>query len=907
MRYLTGHLRIMSVLYLIIIFHVPYALAGFDDSFVRDIEVRGLKSMSREELLNLMGFSPDNVISDADVTRGIKRAFLSMRFENIVVSRDDLDRSSLIIEVYEKYRVKDIIVHGNRSLSKRVIKRYFPLKEDSYFIEERMTGDISTLRQSLMDIGYIYVQVGFYLEYFDKERAINVHITLEENEPLLVKRVKIEGIEDDVEREKIFLKLKMFSGDIYNRKKLDSRLDVIEDYLKDLGYYNPRIIGYEFTNGVLELSIDTGARLEITIKGNIYYSDSRLKEEMPFADAGSIRSELIEEAVARIISLYHESGFVFAQIAPVVKSEGNMPEILFYIFEGPQVTLQEIRLKGNLIEEDRIKKILSLRENDYFNPDKVEDDAENIKEFYYAMGYLDVEISEKKYEYSEDKTFAVLLFEIREGSQRLIRSIHFTGNTVFDNEELYNAIKIRPLSPYNELDISDSRYAIINKYRKEGYLDAEIDVKRDARNNRYLIQFNIHEGEQYLFGDTVIRGNVRVNSRVISRQLENKEGEPFNAVLLRRNTQKLYKLGLFSNIDYKTHDEPGNNKVVLLDVKESNAGAVEFGVGYGDYEKYRGFLDISYRNFFGMNRQGKVRTELTTLSEKFIISGIEPWLYKSPDAYGPVAMNINFIKERRTEKNIDTGDVRYKVSKYSSVANWWMNLSERVKGDITYSFSIVDTYDVQPDAEVTPDDTGTLAISKIGPGILYDSRDNPFNPSTGFLTGISFEVASSWILSQTNFVKSEFGINYFYPLAKWFVVALSFRGGVADGFQGTKELPLVERFVLGGRNTVRGYSQDSLGPKGANGTPIGGNARLMNNIEFRFNVGWNLGLVLFTDAGNVWRDARDIDFDDYRYTAGAGLRYLTPVGPLRLDYGHKLDREAGESSGEIHFSIGHAF
>jgi outer membrane protein insertion porin family len=348
-------------------------------------------------------------------------------------------------------------------------------------------------------------------------------------------------------------------------------------------------------------------------------------------------------------------------------------------------------------------------------------------------------------------------------------------------------------------------------------------------------------------------------------------------------------------------------KSVVIDVRESNAGAVEFGVGYGDYEKYRGFFDLSYRNFFGMNLEGKFRIELTTLSEKYIVSGFEPWLYYSPGAYGPVSLRLNLIKERRTEKNIDTGDVIYKVKKKSAETVFEENLSEKVKGTLLYSFSVVNTYAVAPGSVLTKDDTGTVNISKIGPGVIFDSRDNPFNPKKGILTGLSFQAASDYIISETDFIKSEFYVNHYQALLKPLVLALSFWGGFAWGYNGTTDLPIVERFFLGGRNTVRGYAQDTLGPKGADESPTGGNAMLMDNIEFRFDVGRGIGIVAFTDGGNVWRTVDEIDLSDYKFTIGGGLRYMTPVGPLRVDYGHKLEREAGESHGEIHFSIGHAF
>ena len=219
---------------------------------------------------------------------------------------------------------------------------------------------------------------------------------------------------------------------------------------------------------------------------------------------------------------------------------------------------------------------------------------------------------------------------------------------------------------------------------------------------------------------------------------------------------------------------------------------------------------------------------------------------------------------------------------------------------------MVNTFDVKPDVVLTREDTGTLAISGIRPGLIYDTRDNPFDPRKGVLAGITMKVASGILFSETNFAKLAFNASFYKELSKRFVFAYSFRGGVAQGFGDTRELPIVERFFLGGRDTVRGYAQDTLGPKGADGTPTGGNVFLLTNLELRTSLGRGFGLVTFVDAGNVWLKAGDMDLS-LKYTAGLGLRYSTPVGPLRIDYGHKLNREKGESSGEIHFSIGQAF
>jgi outer membrane protein insertion porin family len=247
------------------------------------------------------------------------------------------------------------------------------------------------------------------------------------------------------------------------------------------------------------------------------------------------------------------------------------------------------------------------------------------------------------------------------------------------------------------------------------------------------------------------------------------------------------------------------------------------------------------------------------------------------------------------------------LNRETATAGVEKKLSDKVKGQIYYELDNVRTYDVQPDIVLTHEDVGTLLISDVKAGLIYDSRDNPVNPRNGMLGGLTYKVATALLFSETNFNKLQMYANKYIALSKNIVLALSLRGGVAKGFSRTTELPLVERFFLGGRTTVRGYSQDTLGPKGSDNNPTGGNAFLMGNLEFRFDIWKGFGLVTFVDSGNVWQKAEQVTLGDIKYTAGLGLRYNTPVGPLSLDYGYKLNRGTGESKGEIHFSVGQSF
>lgn len=211
-----------------------------------------------------------------------------------------------------------------------------------------------------------------------------------------------------------------------------------------------------------------------------------------------------------------------------------------------------------------------------------------------------------------------------------------------------------------------------------------------------------------------------------------------------------------------------------------------------------------------------------------------------------------------------------------------------------------------PDVIISDIDIGEIFISGIKASLIYDSRDNPFDPKKGWLAGFTSKLSNKFFGSEINFMKTSFYINKYTELIKNIVLATSLRGGWSWLYGKTENLPISERYFLGGRDTVRGYAQNTLGPK-QNNQPTGGNAFLMGNIEFRTYIGQNFFIVNFLDFGNVWSRVGDIDIPNFKYTTGVGLRYKTPVGPVRIDYGFKLNREKGESRGEIHFSIGHAF
>lgn len=864
-----------------------------DETEVARIEVSGLVSMPKKDFLDLLNLKKGSPLDRTAVGAGIRRAFLTGLFDDIEIERSDTDPSAVKISVREKKIVASLKIRGNDHFSARFIKRHLDIHGGDRVSSLRIRNAVKALKNAMEKRGFPQAQAD-YLLLPEKGNRMKVVIDIREGEPEIIRKIRISE-PDDVVRS--FLRLS--EGDIFDRTKMESLNARVMNYHKRNGYIETSV-SYSFQGGLLSITVHRGRKLTVSFVGNTALSTKELMKELPFFELNELNEDLIEEAKERIVTLYHKYGYPFVQVAPVQTVAASGTHIDFFLFEGERYRVGSVAFEGTGISREKLQDILSLRAGDSYNPDSLESDTDTLVELYHALGYINVEIREPEVRLYENK--ADVLFRIKEGAQVTVQTIKITGNRVLSDDVLAKAVLVREGQPYNEIDIADTRRRILELYNRQGYLDARVSVEREITGGHAQVSFLLHEGDVSRFGKSIIIGNEHTKPQIITREFLHSEGTPFDYSLLMKERQELYRLGLFTDVEIVPAEKTDSLRDIIYRVKEANAGAVEVGFGYGEYERYRGFLDISYRNLWGMNRQASFRTELSSLEQRYILSYNEPWFLMRD-----FTLKAALLYENRRERNIDTGETRYHLVRKTATVGVEKKISERVRAELYYDFSVVNTTDVNPDVVLSREDVGTLIISGLRPGLIYDSRDNPFEPRKGVLAGLSFKVASSVLFSETDFLKLTLYGNKYRGLGKRFVLALSAKGGAAMGFGATRELPIVERFFLGGRTTVRGYEQDTLGPKGADGTPTGGNAFLMGSAELRTDVGKGFGIVTFVDAGSVWRKIEEFDISDVRYTTGIGIRYTTPVGPFRIDYGYKLNREPGERRGEIHFSLGHAF
>lgn len=874
------------------------AHSKFMGKIIKAVEIDGLTRIKMEEMNDLLNIQTGEVVDFSKLRQGIRRAFRKKIFLDIQIHAESYQGGiKLKYIVKEVPVISKVIIKGNRYIWTNEIEKIFLYKEGEDFREVFLNEARNRLMEYYERKGFPDAKVNISLTEGDRPSSLNVVLNINEGEPLMIKSIDV-----SVEARAL---MKTGEFEVFNKDILDSDLEKLKNHYKKQKYLNPVVGPYQFTKGTLIIPVNKGPRLELSFFNNRAISSKDLGKAVPFMEEGAVTEENVDEAVHRIRNLYLSKGYYNVSVAAAVE-KGDKIKVSFFIHEGEKIMLGKMTFEGVSVPVNALKKVLSLKVDEPYNENLLNDDREAIINFYNALGFLQISMDIEKNFYDEGR-YMHLHFTIHEGPQIKVASVQITGNKTISEEEIRQNLAIRENSPYNIIEIRDARYSLLSLYKRNGYMNAQIDVESRFEESKAYLTFKINENDQYIIGKIIFKGNRKTKAKIIRREFTFNEGEIYNYGKILKLRQNLYKLGIFNEVTInsihtgKTIDgRPVND--VLISLEESKAGAVEFSAGYGDYEQFRAMMDISYRNLGGYNRELGFKTEFSSVEERYVFRFREPWLFNQPD----LPLKVFLLKEDRRAINLDTREVLYKIDKLGILVGIEKALTDRLKVNLDYEYSFTDTKDVEEGVILSREDTGTLGIGSLSPSLYYDSRDDPFNPLSGSLHSVVLKIASGAFLSEVEFIKTTFKSAWFFQLYKNIVFAFALRGGTAFTLEGTKELPLIERYFLGGRTTVRGYEHDMLGPKGTDNLPTGGNVFALANSEFRFSLGKGFGLVTFVDGGNVWRTLDDIN-EDLRYTIGAGLRYNTPVGPLRIDYGHKISRRKDESAGEVHFSFGHAF
>jgi len=647
--------------------------------------------------------------------------------------------------------------------------------------------------------------------------------------------------------------------------------------------------------------------VKIEFQGNEEFDDSKLKEKLTITTGAIADAVLIQDNANKLRSFYEEEGYWLSHIVPVIKTIGPDDVSLTYqIEEGSKIKIKKIQIEGNkAISTGKIKGVMETKEwwlfsfissSGYYKKERMDQDIEKIKDLYFNNGFIKVAVGEPRIQLTGDKKGMLITVAVSEGDQYRISSVELSGNKVFADDVIKKRITMLPEKPFSKETLRKDIFSISGLYSENGYalITVTPDLIPDESKKLVKIVLKIDEGERYKIGRVEISGNTKTRDKVIRREVRFDEGDIFNSSLIKRSYERINNLNFFETVELVPKPRPDERLLdVDIKVKERPTGFFSVGGGYSSVEQFIAMVELTQGNLFGKGQFIKLRAELGGRTTYYDISFRDPWFMDKP-----ISFSTSVYKTTKEYIDYEKEATGFSISFGKRFSEYW-------SGDIAYNFEDAKISDVSEDASsIIKDQEGKNTTSSITPSLVRDSRDNYLDPSRGSRNSIYFTYAG--LGGTNNFIKGELDSAWYFPIGST-TAMLRGRFGYAEGIWG-KELPLYERFYVGGIYTIRGLGFGEAGPEDEDtGDPIGGTEELIFNAEYIFPLISDIRLkgVVFFDAGNAYESFKN--FGELRYTTGAGLRWISPVGPIRIEWGYNLNKEPGEQQSRFEFAFGTFF
>jgi outer membrane protein insertion porin family len=743
-------------------------------------------------------------------------------------------------------------------------------------------------------------------------------------EPFVVKDIRVEGLQR-TEAGTVFSYLPVKVGETMND-------DLASQAIKSLygtGFFKD--VRIEAEGDVLIVTVqERSAVAQIDFSGNKSFPTDKMKEglkQIGISEGQIFDKSQLDRAEQEIKRQYLSQGKYGATVKTVVSPlERNRVAVRFDIEEGAVSKIRDINIVGNnsfTTEDLRAQFLLTTpnwmswwNKDDQYSKQKLNADLETLRSFYMNQGYLEFNIDSTQVSITPDKKDIYITVNITEGEKYSISEVKLAGETLVPEDELRQLFQVQAGDTFSREKVTQTSKAISDRLSNDGYAFSNVNAVPELNKEQHTAAFTffVDPGKRVYVRRINIAGNSRTRDEVIRREVRQLESAWYASNKINRSKERIRRTDFFSDVNLETPAVPGTSDQVDLNISvvEKSTGSVQFGAGLSSSQGVVFGVTVNQNNFLGTGNRVSANINTGKVNTTYSLSYTDP--YFTPDG---VSRGIDLYRRDVNTKSLNIGT--YDTTSYGGGLRFGVPLNERdglnfgIAGDFT-------TVDLQSDSPQQYRDfcNNTSGCSSdsvtASAGWTHDSRDSVFFPNNGVLQRLTTEVTLPVL--DLEYYKVDYKHAWYKEVFKNYTFMVNGEIGYADTY-GSKNYPFFKNFYMGGVNSVRGYKNGSLGPKGVNSVnnntyALGGTKRLLGNAELFFPVPGlkdsnQFKMSAFVDAGNVFGINDSYDFGELRYSAGLGVSWVSPFGPLKLVFAKPLNSKSGDDTEVIQFQLGQQF
>lgn len=768
-------------------------------------------------------------------------------------------------------------------------------------------------------------------------------------EKVVLKNIQISGnmrVEDDGIR----LHVKSRPGEVFDPATVDQDVKAIYR----MGFFDD--VQAELSpDGVLTYAVKEKPYIrEVKIQGASQVSKEKIESAFGVGARTILDRSKVAEGVDKVRKLYNEQGYVNAAVDHAVTVESNNQALITIdINEGNRLLIKKVEFEGNkAFSDSELKGLIATKEEWIFSfitnrgvldRDMLTNDVAILSNHYNDNGYVEHKVDDPVILRARDGLEVV--FRISEGPQYRVGKVEIGGELIQDGRQMLKSVKLTTGQIFRGSRLRDDVTSLTDMYSNKGFAFVQVDpiTKVNPTEKNVDVALVITKGPPVYFNRVLVAGNTKTRDKVVRRELLTNEQELFSGSKITQSRNALQRTGYFEDVQLTTKKTDQSDTVdLMVDVKEGPTGTFQVGAGYSSGDGFLFNTNVSEKNLFGKGQGVSGNFAIGSRRQDYILSFTEPYFRDSKVSLGVDLFNtkreFTDFDEHRLGFGINTNyplkDFRMPFFGRSEkekgsdelASNTGTSIWDYMRGGVAYDLTRENIKGISDTApESIRSEAGQSLTSSVTPGITYDSRDHFFAPTEG--TKSAFSVKMAGLGGDSRFIKSDLSGRWHYPLLKdpnWggsYVLALGgslgYGIGLAERSNGNKDLPLFERYFLGGINSVRGFTERSLAPRAPSGCDtngqnctstdvIGGDKAVVVNTELLFPIMESYGVrgVAFFDMGNAFSESQSFSFGDLRRSIGAGVRWMSPFGPLRVELGFPLNKKPHDETSVLGFSIG---